>query len=77
MQYPVIQIESEREPLIIIDDPSQQQNSSSESVGMSESPLCACRDKILCVDDNEFNMMPLTLMIGESFGIECDEAHNG
>ena len=32
---------------------------------------------ILCVDDNEFNLMPLILMIEEEFDIVCEQAHNG
>lgn len=36
---------------------------------MSECKRCDCQARILVVDDNEFNILPLKLLIKENFDI--------
>ena len=43
----------------------------------SYSKFCGCKPKILLVDDNDFNLMPLTILINQLFKIETDQACNG
>jgi CheY-like chemotaxis protein len=43
---------------------------------MSESQMC-CRPRILCVDDNEYNLLALTTILSANFNIYPDEAVNG
>ena len=38
---------------------------------------CGCIPKILIVDDIEFNIIPVKIMIKENFDIDIDEASNG
>lgn len=38
---------------------------------------CQCVPKILLVDDNDFNLMPLQLLISKIFNVQTDQAHNG
>ena len=44
---------------------------------ISESKQCNCQARILVVDDIEFNILPLKLLIKEHFDIEIEEATNG
>jgi hypothetical protein len=41
---------------------------------ISESKQCGCQARILVVDDIEFNILPLKLLIKEHFDIEIEEA---
>jgi CheY-like chemotaxis protein len=43
----------------------------------SESKRCNCQARILVVDDIEFNILPLKLLIKEHFDIDIEEATNG
>ena len=38
---------------------------------------CDCEPKILLVDDNEFNIIPLQLIIEGHFGVACERAISG
>lgn len=38
---------------------------------------CSCESTILIVDDNFFNLIPLELILRETFGIHTDKALNG
>lgn len=38
---------------------------------------CDCMATILCVDDNPFNLMPLTMLLKNKLGINVVEALNG
>ena len=38
---------------------------------------CQCEPRILVVDDIQFNILPVKLMIQENFQLEIEEAHNG
>lgn len=38
---------------------------------------CECEATILCVDDNPFNLMPLTMLLKNKLGINVMEALNG
>ena len=44
---------------------------------ISERKRCNCQARILVVDDIEFNILPLKLLIKEHFDIEIEEAANG
>ena len=41
------------------------------------SERCDCQPRILVVDDIEFNILPLKLLIKEHFDINIEEASNG
>ena len=43
----------------------------------SEGKRCDCQARILVVDDIEFNILPLKLLIKEHFDIDIEEATNG
>jgi PleD family two-component response regulator len=46
--------------------------------GIEESlPKCSCKARILVVDDTDFNLLAVKLMIKENFLIDVDEAVNG
>ena len=38
---------------------------------------CDCKPRILVVDDIEFNILPVKLLIKEHFDIDIEEAENG
>jgi len=38
---------------------------------------CDCQPRILLVDDNEFNLMPLRILILKMFSIQAELAFNG
>ena len=38
---------------------------------------CDCQPKILLVDDMPFNLIPVTLLLQEEFGIDAHTATNG
>ena len=38
---------------------------------------CGCESTVLIVDDNFFNLLPLELILRETFGILTDKALNG
>jgi len=38
---------------------------------------CVCQDRVLIVDDNSFNLIPLELLLDVNFGIKVDKAENG
>jgi CheY-like chemotaxis protein len=38
---------------------------------------CSCESTVLIVDDNFFNLLPLELILRETFGIQTDKALNG
>ena len=42
-----------------------------------ENKNCNCEPRILVVDDNDFNILPLKLLIKENFDIDIEEASNG
>ena len=39
--------------------------------------VCSCRPKILIVDDNMYNLIPLELLLKQKLGIDVDKAFNG
>ena len=39
--------------------------------------MCTCEDKILIVDDNLFNLVPLEMLLKKIYGIKVDKACNG
>jgi len=42
-----------------------------------EAPKCSCSKTILCVDDNPFNLVPLTMLLKSKLKLECETANNG
>ena len=38
---------------------------------------CLCESTVLIVDDNFFNLIPLELILRETFGLNSDKALNG
>ena len=45
--------------------------------GVREAPKCSCSKTILCVDDNPFNLVPLTMLLKNKLQLECETANNG
>jgi hypothetical protein len=43
----------------------------------NEKKKCECTARILVVDDIDFNILPIKLLIKEHFDIEIEEALNG
>ena len=58
-----------RQPYFSVMEPEiVEYDSDSSSVNFDlKTPKCNCVPTILCVDDNEFNLMPLCLMIEEEY----------
>lgn len=57
---------------------------SSDSIGVTESSQsmesaveCLCRQRVLIVDDNHFNLFTLKSLIQSKFDVQIDEAING
>lgn len=50
-----------------------------ENFGQHENNIdqCTCEDKILIVDDNSFNLIPLEMLLENNFSIKVDTAMNG
>ena len=38
---------------------------------------CKCESTVLIVDDNSFNLIPLELILRETFKLKIDKAYNG
>ena len=41
------------------------------------SAKCDCIPRILVVDDTDFNIIPVRMLLQENYEIECDDACNG
>ena len=48
-----------------------------QSPDIKKDQVCQCERKILAVDDNDFNLMPLKLLCAQIFQIEIDLAFDG
>ena len=44
---------------------------------IQESSDGCCSSKILIVDDNDFNILPLLMILENQMGLEADKAKNG
>ena len=44
---------------------------------LKEMVKCNCTKTILCVDDNPFNLIPLTMLLKTKLNIDCETANNG
>ena len=42
-----------------------------------ENKTCDCKARILVVDDNEFNIIPVNFLIKEYFNIDIEQCSNG
>jgi PleD family two-component response regulator len=48
-----------------------------DSSSVEPANACDCVARILCVDDSEFNIIPVKNMIEENFHIQVNTANNG
>ena len=46
-----------------------------KTIGASKA--CTCKATVLVVDDNQFNMLPLTMLLKSNHGLTCLEASDG
>lgn len=60
-----------------LDDDEHSQESGDQISNVDSAQNCGCKPSVLCVDDNSFNLEPLTQMIKKNFNLVPDEALNG
>ena len=63
--------------LILSVDKTPEKVPSKKSSESENHIACDCEPKILAVDDNDFNLMPLKLLINQIFKLRVDEAFDG
>ena len=55
---------------------SDQSNLSSNDRSYKQRP-CACKARVLLVDDNPFNLIPLSFMMEKHYNVYCHVVYNG